>query len=1300
MKKIIKVLFFKLIVTNILAQPNISSFNPISGRVGTTVIISGSNFNPTLANNIVYFGETKATLISGSTTSLTVSVPIGASYHPISVTNLTTGLTAFSSQPFNVTFPCGGSYDFQTNVLWDGGGVNYQAFNGTGTFPVDIVTGDLDGDGKVDVVNLLRGSIYVHRNTSTIGEISFASPLELSGGYEATISDFDRDGKLDLACKLNNDISVFRNTSTIGSISFDSPYYIIIGGNSSGIGGIGGISTGDYNGDGKPDLSVTNYTSNTISILSNTGSTGTISFAPKIDFSTRSIPTKIATGDFNYDGKQDLAVTYGGTDHTVSVFKNITTVGPINFAPMLNFTTGGGAGNYGILIGDLDGDKKSDIVGLCGTTLSILRNNSTSTSISFDSTKDFTFDGVTGSIGDLDGDNKPDIATTAISHMNFQKNTSSPGFISFQSTDINQLNNSKRYSDGISINDFDCDGKADLGYIDLKIQNNLNTIATFKVIRNKQFCPATTITSFSPTSGPIGTTVIIKGTNFNPTPSNNLVLFGATRATVISGSTTSLTISVPVGESNQPISVTNLSTELIAYSSKPFNVTFRCGDVINQTSLTPKVDFAAGINPFSIATGDVDNDGKTDLAVVNVGSNTVSVYRNIGHGGIISYAPKVDYITGSQPYSISLADYNGDGKLDLAVANLYSATVSIFMNSSTNGTIIFYPKIDFVTNIGPSNIVSNDFDGDGKTDLAIANVQSTNISILRNNGGLGIISFEPKVDFTIGTTPYVLSAGDFVLTAGDFDGDNKVDIAVVKYNSNSFSIYRNTCISGTISFAPKVDFITGTQPRGITIGDIDMDGKPDVAITNYGSNTLSIFRNLSNIGAISFASKVDIATGTQPYSISIADLDGDNKLDATLVNFGGNSISVLKNTSYSGSVSFAPKVDYTTGAKPRGFAITDFDGDGKLDISVVNSNSNTISFFRNLVSGIIPNVTANSSSGNSICAGVNIILTGGGADTYTWTGGITEGVSFIPPNGKTTYTVTGTVNSSGCSNTDTISIISGPNININSSATSICTGESITLTAGGADSYSWNNGVTNSVSFIPPIGTTTYTVFGTNTTTGCQNSDSVQIIVNSLPLVYAGTDQTICQGHTVTLSAAGANTYVWNNNVINNVAFSPTSNNNYIVNGTDVNGCHNSDTVHVTVNPTSTSQLTQTVVGHYTLNGQTYTQSGTYKQVIPNALGCDSTITLNLTINTTGLNELTKTKFAIYPNPANNLINIEYEGNIKKLEIIDAKGVVVFVSKENLKEYLLPTYLQSGYYIVNIYTDSQFTIRKELLIQR
>jgi len=141
--------------------------------------------------------------------------------------------------------------------------------------------------------------------------------------------------------------------------------------------------------------------------------------------------------------------------------------------------------------------------------------------------------------------------------------------------------------------------------------------------------------------------------------------------------------------------------------------------------------------------------------------------------------------------------------------------------------------------------------------------------------------------------------------------------------------------------------------------------------------------------------------------------------------------------------------------------------------------------------------------------------------------------------------------------------------------------------------------------------------------TECEIQDLYHAQLNSASMnISAGADQSICSGDQVTLSGAGGSAYQWNNNVQDGQAFTPSQSANYVLNGTDSLGCSGMDTVVVTVLETAASTLTQTALDSYTLNGQTYTQSGTYTQTIPAANGCDSTITLNLTLNFTGIDEL------------------------------------------------------------------------------
>lgn len=199
-----------------------------------------------------------------------------------------------------------------------------------------------------------------------------------------------------------------------------------------------------------------------------------------------------------------------------------------------------------------------------------------------------------------------------------------------------------------------------------------------------------------------------------------------------------------------------------------------------------------------------------------------------------------------------------------------------------------------------------------------------------------------------------------------------------------------------------------------------------------------------------------------------------------------------------------------------------------------------------------------------VCQGSSVVLNATGATLFTWTGGVSNNVSFTPSVGSATYTVTGT-DLNGCINTDqvVVTVNSLPLVNAGNDQ-SVCLGQSAMLTATGANNYAWNNGITNGGMFIPSQ-TATYTVTGTDAN-GCVNSDNVTILVNPIPTVFAGNDLTVCEGATVTLTGSGASTYSWTGGVINGLPFVPDPGlNSFTVTGTNSNGCTSIDQVSIFV---------------------------------------------------------------------------------------------------------------------------------------
>lgn len=466
------------------------------------------------------------------------------------------------------------------------------------------------------------------------------------------------------------------------------------------------------------------------------------------------------------------------------------------------------------------------------------------------------------------------------------------------------------------------------------------------------------INSFTPVKGPAGTIITISGTGFNTTAANNIVFFGAVKATVTAASATSLTVTAPSGATYQPISVLDIATHLTGYSAKPFITTFNfTGSGIPANFYRPKVDFVTGSLPRNVVISDIDADGKPELIIANGSAGTISVLKNTsasGNIGASSFAAKVDFTVGTFTEFVIPGDVNGDGKPDLAV--IYNGRIAVMVNTATSGSISassFAPLVD-ITPIfkGTAGVAIADLDGDGLPELIGANPTNT-LSIVRNTSTSGVMSFAPLVNLAYSGTPSWV-------VAEDVDGDLKRDIIITNaaLGANSVAVFRNTSVTGTIdgsSFASQFNFTVGPTPRSVAFGDIDGDGKPDMVTANSDptNTTLSVLRNTSVPGVInasSFDSKVDFTTGLGPRSVIIDDVNGDGKLDVVVANANAKSISVFNNTATSGSItssSLDGKVDFAMGNSPVSAVIGDLNGDGVAEtVIATGSNDNRVSVFQ------------------------------------------------------------------------------------------------------------------------------------------------------------------------------------------------------------------------------------------------------------------------------------------------------------------------------------------------------------------
>jgi hypothetical protein len=323
-------------------------------------------------------------------------------------------------------------------------------------------------------------------------------------------------------------------------------------------------------------------------------------------------------------------------------------------------------------------------------------------------------------------------------------------------------------------------------------------------------------------------------------------------------------------------------------------------------------NFGTGTDPYSIAVADFNDDGIPDLAVVNALDNTVSVLLGHGDG---TFAAAKNYSTGNSPYSVAVGDFNGDGVPDLVVANHGDGTVSVLLGNG-DGTFTTEPTIAGGTN--PTSVAVGDFNKDGILDLAVANASGGpgTVSILLGNGSG---TFQLAKAYSVGDAP-------FGIAVADFNGDGALDVVTANYGGNNVSVLLG---NGDGTFQPQSTYPVatgGSNAYGVAAGDFNGDGFPDIAVAS--SANVSV---LLNKGDGKFNSAVGYRAGNSAYSLAVADFNLDGSADLAVANNKGSNIGVLMGK---GDGTFATPVNYAAGTVPGPIAVGDFNGDGRPDLAV------------------------------------------------------------------------------------------------------------------------------------------------------------------------------------------------------------------------------------------------------------------------------------------------------------------------------------------------------------------------------
>lgn len=354
-------------------------------------------------------------------------------------------------------------------------------------------------------------------------------------------------------------------------------------------------------------------------------------------------------------------------------------------------------------------------------------------------------------------------------------------------------------------------------------------------------------------------------------------------------------------------------------------------------SFSPAVSYPVSGSPQAVVTGDFNGDGRLDLAVANSSSNSVSILRGNANG---TFQPAQNFATGAVPRSLAVGDFNKDGKLDLVTANAGAYEVSVL---SGNGDGTFRAPTNIEIGLRQLSVAVGDFNSDGTLDLAVA---STVLYSGYNASYPGAVEYDVLLGHGDGSfgapSRNKISFGDSIYTAAvtvaDFNNDGKLDFAMAL--ATQFS--QNVTVAlgtGAGALGPATSFTVGYAPEAVAAGDVNGDGKVDLVTANLSGDSVSV---LLGSGTGSFGAAQDYDAGSQPRSVAMADFDGDGKIDLVSANAVG--VTVLLGN---GTGSFKGPVSVAAGSYPFGVAVGDFNGDGRRDVVSANANSNNVSVLLN-----------------------------------------------------------------------------------------------------------------------------------------------------------------------------------------------------------------------------------------------------------------------------------------------------------------------------------------------------------------
>ena len=335
----------------------------------------------------------------------------------------------------------------------------------------------------------------------------------------------------------------------------------------------------------------------------------------------------------------------------------------------------------------------------------------------------------------------------------------------------------------------------------------------------------------------------------------------------------------------------------------------------SSSSVSVKRSSVGSGNVTSVVAADFNGDGKIDLASSNLSIDSVDVALGIGDG---TFGPATSYPAGQQPLGIATGDFNHDGVLDLVVADQFeghAGTVSVLLGKG-DGT--FLPQKTYFAGLNPITAAVGDFNGDGNLDIVTANQSSSNVSLLLGNGDG---TFRTVRHFNTGN-------GTYGLAIGDFNEDGKLDVVTANLDGTVSVLLNNGH-----GFSPQQAFPTGAYSSAVVVADVNGDGHLDLITSNQVGNSVSV---LLGDGKGGFGANTDFPAGSRPTGVAVADLNADGNPDLIVADSGDGTVSVLLGN---GDGMFQSTANFLGSSYPTNFAIADFNGDGRLDFATGNGST-------------------------------------------------------------------------------------------------------------------------------------------------------------------------------------------------------------------------------------------------------------------------------------------------------------------------------------------------------------------------